>query len=805
MEEKPVTQNSPRMQWPYPSQEDDPWFDYFQDFIRALDSSGYAHREDRSIIWTGGGTLSWSLASETFEWTETINIYSPIGSRLLQIAAGTVADWAEGEVVYVMLTRQPLENASASFVKQSQLPDNDNAMAVAIRIGDVIYFRTGISLEDGNTSDGIAPVPGGSGGTDPNAIHVNTSNEISGIAPKASPVVADLIVIEDSENSNAKKRVQLGDIPGTATDANAIHDNVANEIIGIAAKTVPVANDIFIIEDSEAGGVKKRLPVSALPSGGNDSLPGVQQVLFVDKTGDSYTADGTIQFPYNSIDAACTAANALTPGPTNRIGIIVMPGRYNERFRLYNYCYVIGTNKDACVMHYASGSMVLATNVTSGVWNMTIQEESTFYLSWISQASNIEYHNCHFIGAGNSGNVFYTEDTAVLRCWHCTVENTDPDLEVSWCLESSSQYFYDCEFYGLLYAATTATTSRYYFKDCRIVGSIYTAGQNSLECYNTDIDATENTTYLNPIYIYGNEEFVKLIRMELIPPGSAYDITFGTQIDIECDNVRMKNGIDRFGFILSQEGEAHIGGNYNCYSTWTNMVQASWASRGQYRIVLHKDISEAALNMSQAHDPITIDGQGRFTISHPTPGTTITIQTGWSGDWWTFERLIFGDSLQISTPSVGLNSAAIFKHCNVNGAIKHSVGANLGTLMIELIHTEVVGNSTDFYALMISHGTGNAAKILVRGDSYVQGYTGYPAVYWHTQTGSGDLRMAFATILHGSLGANNPFGDDGTPTTPITHKATHCRFNSDPEASANYINSVPPGQRFNSFDPAVAF
>ena len=159
-----MTLSSPRMQWPYPARDDDPWYDYFSEFVLALDASGYAHREDRSLIWAGGGTLSWDLATETFAWTDTINVYSPIGSRLLQVAAGSVADWAVGEVVYLTLTRQPLQNLSASLVKNNQLPSTDNTVAVGVRIGDAIFLQTGISLGDGDTAEGISPVPGAGGG-----------------------------------------------------------------------------------------------------------------------------------------------------------------------------------------------------------------------------------------------------------------------------------------------------------------------------------------------------------------------------------------------------------------------------------------------------------------------------------------------------------------------------------------------------------------------------------------------------------------------------------------------------------------
>jgi hypothetical protein len=49
--------------------------------------------------------------------------------------------------------------------------------------------------------------------TDANAIHKNVSAEISTITEKVTPVAADLLVIEDSAASNAKKRVQIGNLP----------------------------------------------------------------------------------------------------------------------------------------------------------------------------------------------------------------------------------------------------------------------------------------------------------------------------------------------------------------------------------------------------------------------------------------------------------------------------------------------------------------------------------------------------------------------------------------------------------------
>jgi len=63
---------------------------------------------------------------------------------------------------------------------------------------------------------------GPSSSTDTDAIHDNVAGEIAAISEKASPVSADLVVIEDSADSNNKKRVQVGNLPvGTHTHATS--------------------------------------------------------------------------------------------------------------------------------------------------------------------------------------------------------------------------------------------------------------------------------------------------------------------------------------------------------------------------------------------------------------------------------------------------------------------------------------------------------------------------------------------------------------------------------------------------------
>lgn len=80
---------------------------------------------------------------------------------------------------------------------------------------------TEIRVTNGTLTDvgaGVVQLDFGSAATDGSAIHDNVADEISAITEKASPVSADLLLIEDSADSNNKKRVQIGNLPGGGVD-----------------------------------------------------------------------------------------------------------------------------------------------------------------------------------------------------------------------------------------------------------------------------------------------------------------------------------------------------------------------------------------------------------------------------------------------------------------------------------------------------------------------------------------------------------------------------------------------------------
>jgi len=90
-------------------------------------------------------------------------------------------------------------------------PDDNTALNVSTSAHGLTPKLSNVATQylDGT---GAYSVP--AGGADANAIHDNAASEISAIAEKVTPVSADLLIIEDSADSNNKKKVQVGNLPG---------------------------------------------------------------------------------------------------------------------------------------------------------------------------------------------------------------------------------------------------------------------------------------------------------------------------------------------------------------------------------------------------------------------------------------------------------------------------------------------------------------------------------------------------------------------------------------------------------------
>lgn len=106
-------------------------------------------------------------------------------------------------------------------------------------------------------------------GADSSAIHDDTAGEIAATSLKASPTTSDYLLIEDNADSNNKKSITISSLPAQAGgDSSAIHDDTAGEINAVTLKATPVDADVILIEDSEAAYIKKKVTLDTISGGG---------------------------------------------------------------------------------------------------------------------------------------------------------------------------------------------------------------------------------------------------------------------------------------------------------------------------------------------------------------------------------------------------------------------------------------------------------------------------------------------------------------------------------------------------------
>jgi hypothetical protein len=141
---------SVRLGWPYPKENQDPWFPSFEGMVTAMDASGFAAREDRQIVLAGGGTFTWDSSSGVLTWDDTIIITAAVTGFQWRVAAGN-ATLVNGQVLYADIPRGPSDNVTVTLEVGSKVPNTDRGLLVGIRLDGVVYFRNGKVLQNGDS------------------------------------------------------------------------------------------------------------------------------------------------------------------------------------------------------------------------------------------------------------------------------------------------------------------------------------------------------------------------------------------------------------------------------------------------------------------------------------------------------------------------------------------------------------------------------------------------------------------------------------------------------------------------------
>lgn len=158
-----MAEPTPRMFWPLVEENEDPWFESFRSFVRAQDASGFAAREDRNAILTGGGTLTWDAAGSGLTWTQPFLIWMPSTGFFTRLVAATLAP-EDGQIIRSTLTRAPGQNVNAAAVVANIAENTDNSFVLGLRSGTNFVFRNGLTIKDGTTISAEDFFSGGGGG-----------------------------------------------------------------------------------------------------------------------------------------------------------------------------------------------------------------------------------------------------------------------------------------------------------------------------------------------------------------------------------------------------------------------------------------------------------------------------------------------------------------------------------------------------------------------------------------------------------------------------------------------------------------
>jgi hypothetical protein len=555
------------------------------------------------------------------------------------------------------------------------------------------------------------------------------------------------------------------------------------------------------------------------------SLPGISQIIHVDKTSASYTADGTPQHPYNAIASGIAAATALTPSASNPILLLIYPGVYSEAITTADgYVYFAGFSRESTIIRQTSGSsppLTLADAPTS-FFNLTFEVAEGTHTGRIVlcntslSSGKVRFINCAILCTSTgspSNNYFSVTSTAQLdlefhECFFSNNDKTQPIYRNDG-TASVQQGFYDCDFFGTFYdgnshSSSTLQVYQSSFESSNTsstTGTVY-VGTSRTDWFEFHGCKIVNTSTTGPA-VYGGTALNKTTFSDCYFSGgsSYYDIVGASGYRPSIGNCRFTRGNS---LVVPPDGIAYVGSGVLDVPYFQSIESAitciNATTSGKFRVVLLEDQTLAAqLTAVGASCNVIFDGRNTHTIDRA--GATI-IQVGAS-----VTNQFLGLQLRGEIIVNGNGAKLYFEESRLEGRVLCS-GSDANAV-VRAHDSDFVGTSAYTSPLYINYGSGSFGAVYYSG-CYLEGYTGNAAVLYGVDGSSNTvnfdaLYMERTKCFHGSLGTNNPFGGTGQGGSPPVNNyyAHHCVFNQEPDvASPTYLaNQIDTGQRNNCIDP----
>jgi len=325
--------------------------------------------------------------------------------------------------------------ASGAFASSFQLQEDDVVIASGVQ---TINFEGNVSLIDEGSKKVTVTISGG--GTDADAIHVNVDDEIINIAEKTVPVSADIIVIEDSEASYAKKKVQITNLPaGSATflDLTDVDESsyAGHDGFSVVVNGAEDGLEFVLVSGSDAGYYYVREEVTSQIPDGSDNFD-LQNT----------PASGAIVVHYNGLTQSPANYSIIEDGVHTEFSPVAGDELLVEYF--YDTAGVGIVNPNITVI---SGSTTINSVNTLNIVGMTVIDDGGGQVTISGSTAASE-------GAGTATGSFWSADAAPSTPSAYDDEFSDESVDAKWTeFDEIGGLTYSEEKYGLTWTGHSSS------------------------------------------------------------------------------------------------------------------------------------------------------------------------------------------------------------------------------------------------------------------------------------------------------------------------------------------------------------
>lgn len=222
-----MSELTPRMSWPFPSEFQDPWYDAFVSLLQAIDASAYAAREDRNMIMMGGGSITLNSTTGLLSWSAPFNLFSGPTGLIWVIPAGSVTI-ADGQMFSCQVTRNPQGNITQTLTVAAKVPNDDNSVVIGVRQGGVVYFRNGTNTASSGADvdswnvTAIKTVGASYNAVANDFVRANGSGgALTIVLPTAIGISGQQVAVKDVGGGNTSGNINIATTGGQTIDGSA--------------------------------------------------------------------------------------------------------------------------------------------------------------------------------------------------------------------------------------------------------------------------------------------------------------------------------------------------------------------------------------------------------------------------------------------------------------------------------------------------------------------------------------------------------------------------------------------------------